>query len=188
MRKRIFIAINISEEARTQANNYLENLRKDFRPLRVGWERAEKLHLTLKFLGEIDEKQLMDLEKIVEQTARKIKKFNIGLAGTGIFPDLRKARVLWIGVTDKDKVLPEIFELLNTELTKLGFQRENKAFRPHLTIARLREPEKSRSLAERHLAEKFEPVEFEVAEIVIYESRLLPTGSKYSIVSKFELV
>jgi len=69
MKKRIFIAIDISDEVRGLIGLYTKNLQKDFRHLRVGWQSPEKLHITLKFLGEMDKKQLSDLKIIVSKTA-----------------------------------------------------------------------------------------------------------------------
>lgn len=173
--KRLFIAIDISEETRRKAKDCLQNLRQDFRDLRVGWERAEKLHLTLKFLGDVDESQLNELIKSVEIVANQIEKFSIQILETGQFGK----RVLWLGVKDEAGNLLKIHELLETECEKIGFARETKNFNPHLTIARLREPNKSALLVKKHLQNKFEAEEFEVSEIVIYESQLFPNGSKY---------
>lgn len=187
MIKRIFIAIDISEEARKRANFYLENLRKYFGDFRVGWERAEKFHLTLKFIGDVDENQLSKVIESVEKAATKFERFKICLTEPGVFPKAKNARVLWIGVKDEENNLAKIFENLEIELNKIGFQNETKRFHPHLTIARLREPEKSRSLVEKHLNESFIEVEFEVSEITIYESQLLPTGSKYRKIKSIRL-
>ncbi len=73
--------------------------------------------------------------------------------------------------------------ILETECEKIGFKKEKRIYKPHLTIARLREPQKSKNLVQNHLENKFEPVSFEVSEIVIYESKLQPTGSIYKKVS-----
>lgn len=188
MMKRVFVAIDISDEARNQTFAYLENLRKDFRDFRVGWERREKLHLTLKFLGDIDEKQLSNLKEAVKKTTKQFAKFKICLSGTGVFPKPKNARVLWICLGDENDNLLKLFELLENECEKTGFPKEEKKFHPHLTIARLREPDKSRKLAEKHLAEKFERVNFEVSAIVIYESQLFPTGSKYRKIEELRLI
>lgn len=185
MKKRIFIAIDISEQARHKVSGYIENLRKEFSNLRVGWEKAEKLHLTLKFLGDCDERQLRNLENAVAGSAKasfeseNISNFKIQLSDTGVFPSKRNARILWLGLRDETGSLSKLNRILETECEKAGFEKENRSFKPHLTIARLREPHKSGNLAAKHLENKFEPVEFEVSEIVIYESKLQPIGSIY---------
>lgn len=185
--KRIFVAVDISEAARRAAADYIETLRAEFREVRVGWERAEKLHLTMKFLGDCEETQLKELPKIVAETAAQISSFTIQIAETGVFPNARAPRVLWIDVKDAAGNLLKIHDLLEKACEKIGFQRERRRFVPHLTIGRVKEPNRARDLAEKHLKNKFEPVETLVPEIVIYESRLLPSGSVYSIVSKHGL-
>jgi RNA 2',3'-cyclic 3'-phosphodiesterase len=182
--KRIFVAIDISEEARRKASEYIESLRRRFPASRVGWDKSEKLHLTLKFLGETSDAQLAELTKAVEKAAREISSFKLRIADTGVFPSRRKARVLWLGVEDEKESLRKLNEALENECERHGLTREKRDFKAHLTIARLREPEKSRSLVEAHLQEEFAAIEFEVSEIVIYQSELSPQGSRYTIVSK----
>lgn len=177
--KRIFVAVDISDKARRKTAAYIESLRREFPNLRVGWEKPEKLHLTMKFLGDTDENQLEKLKRIAQNIAGEIPKFNLRIAETGVFPSPRNARVLWIDVKDEKGSLAEINRILEAEGERIGFPRETRNFKPHLTIARLKEPRKSVELTERHLRNEIEPAEFEVAEIVIYESRLQPAGSIY---------
>jgi len=184
--KRIFVAVDLSQETRSRAAAYIETLRREFRDLRVGWERAEKLHLTLKFLGDCEASQVVDLEKAVAEISRKISNFTIRIAETGVFPNARQPRVLWLGVRDAGGGLKKINELLESKSEQLGLARENRRFVPHLTIGRVREPNRARKLAEKHLENKFESVETTVSDLVIYESRLLPSGSVYTVVSKHE--
>ncbi len=185
--KRIFTAIDISVEARTKIAEYTENLRRDFAKLRVGWEKAEKLHLTLKFLGDTEENQLENLIEAVEKTARQTLSFNLQISGTGVFPSSRKPRVLWLGLKDEKGSLLNLNEILETECEQIGFAKEKRNFKTHLTIARLREPHKSKELGEQHLENEFEASAFGAGEIIIYESKLLPQGSIYSAVSKHKL-
>ena len=184
MKKRIFVAIDISDGARNTVANYIEDLRGEFSNARVGWERVEKLHLTIKFLGDIDSIQLQHLTEAVEKTARQFSKFNLQISQTGVFPPKRNARILWLGIDDEARNLQKINDILETECEKKGFVKESRKFKAHLTIGRLREPNKSKELIDRHLNKTFAAVEFKVSEIVIYESRLQKSGSIYSVVSK----
>ena len=185
--KRIFTAIDISDEVRRKVSAYIENLRGEFWQIRVGWEKPEKLHLTLKFLGDIDNEQLKNLTEVVEKTARQISDFKLRISDTGVFPSPRNARILWLGLKDERGSLQSLNEILESECEAVGFAREKRNFKAHLTIARLREPQKSRELAQKHLQNEFEAVEFEAREVVIYESKLLLQGSVYSVVSKHKL-
>ena len=184
MDKRIFISIDISDEARRRVFEYSETLRRDFPNLRVGWERAGKLHLTLKFLGELDEKQLQNLIEVSTTAARQISDFNLQIFQTGAFPAKRNARILWLGLRDETECLRKLNTALESECAARGFTKETRDFKAHLTVARLREPKKSKELIERHLEKEFKSAEFAVSEIVIYESLLQPNGSVYSVVSK----
>ena len=187
MSKRIFIAIDISEEAKAGIAKFTGELRADFPHLRVSWEKPEKIHLTLKFLGDIDESQLVGLVEAVKKTAEGSAPFMVRIENTGCFPSPRKARVLWLGMKDETGNLPALQEKLEQEAARAGFAKEARSFKAHLTIARLREPQSSRELVETFLQRHFEPVSFEVSEIVIYESKLQPAGSVYSVIERQKL-
>ncbi len=187
MKKRIFTAIDIPGEARQKISNYSKSLRREFPDLCVGWEKPEKIHLTLKFFGDVDEFELENIEIAAENTARQVSDFNLKIISNGVFPDLQKPKILWLGLEDENSSLKRMNEILESECEKFGFTKEKRDFKPHLTIARLREPEKSKKLAETHLENEFPPIEFKVQSIVIYESKLLPTGSIYQKSSEFKL-
>lgn len=185
--KRIFVAVDISDDARRKTADYIESLKREFPKLRVGWEKPEKLHLTMKFLGDTDENQLEKLKDICREIAAEIPRFDLQIARTGVFPSARNARVLWIDVKDEKGSLTKINRLLENECEQIGFAAEKRNFKPHLTIARLKEPRNSLELVEKHLEKDFEPVGMETAEIVIYESRLRPTGSIYEKLTTVQL-
>lgn len=187
MKKRIFTAIDISDEAREKVSDYIASLRRQFPDVRVGWDKPEKLHLTLKFFGDVNEIGLKNVEKVIENTVLQISDFKLLLRSTGVFPNLRNPKILWLDLEDKTNLLKTVNELLENECTKSGFAKEKRTFKPHLTIARLRQPDKSKKLAETHLKNEFPPVEFQVKSIVIYESTLLPNGSVYRKHSEFKL-
>jgi 2'-5' RNA ligase len=185
--KRIFTAIDISEETRAKAADYIKSLREEFSEVRVGWERPEKLHLTLKFLGDVDDEQLANLTAAVEVTAKRFADFKLQITQTGVFPSKRNARILWLGVRDEEGSLQMLNEILESECEKKGFAREKRNFKAHLTIARLREPHKSKELVERHLENEFASTEFEVSKIAIYKSYLQKSGSIYKAIKNVEL-
>ncbi len=184
--KRIFIAVDISDEARQMAASYIDALRRAFPKLRVGWERPEKLHLTVKFLGDVNDKELIEVRRSVENIAAAGFAFSVSLGGTGVFPPKGDPRILWLGAVDNGHLAP-IASALNDEFARLGFERERRKFSPHLTIARLRDPRASTELAAKHRAGVFGPVSFEVREIVLYESKLLPAGAVYTGLAKCPL-
>lgn len=182
--KRIFAAVDIPDETRRRVAEYVARLRAEFPALRVGWEKPEKLHLTLKFFGDADEARLKNLTEAVGAAAKQISGFNLRISKTGAFPSRRNARILWLGVEDETGSLRALSEILEAECERHGFARERRSFKPHLTIARLREPQKLRELIEKHLRNDFESEIFEVSAATIYESRLDANGSLYSVVEK----
>lgn len=176
--KRTFAAIDLSEEARRLAARHIDGLRRSFPNLRVGWERAEKLHFTLKFFGDVEDRLIPELQQIIEDVASKAEVFQATLKGTGRFPPKGDPKILWLGAEDDGK-LTGLAERIGAEASKLGIPKEKRRFAPHLTIARLREPSSSHRLAQMHLETAFEPVQFEVRSITLFESTLLPSGSVY---------
>lgn len=180
MNRRVFVAIDISEEARRTVTEYVSRLRAEFTEVPARWERPEKLHLTVKFAGSLDEGQLAIFTDRVKASADSVTPFRIKIAGTGAFLKHRGPSVLWLGVeqvTNSDSMV---------EIAKeLGHQ--GGAFHPHITIARIKDAKKAKELIERHRARSFESGAFEVNEMVIYESELLPSGSVYKIIRRFRL-
>jgi 2'-5' RNA ligase len=185
--RRIFIAVDISDAARAECARHIDELRRRFPTTNLRWERSEKLHLTLKFLGDTEASTLAKLEEPLERVASDISPFTLALSGVGVFPSRQKPRVPWIGIKGEDDALSTLAGQVDAECEQLGYEREGRRFSPHLTIGRVRPPFKSLSVIDEHLAARIEPVTFDVTSLVIYESQLSPTGSVYSVVSRLQL-
>jgi 2'-5' RNA ligase len=185
--KRIFIGLELSEAARAACASHVELLRTKFPDVRVGWEQAEKLHTTLKFLGNTDGGVLSELMPRIEEVSQRHGPFMLKLSRTGVFPRASRPRIVWIGASDQRDAIQPIYAELEAACESFDYPKDEKAFRPHITIGRVRDPYEAAALADAHLKTKIEPVEFEVREIVIFESKLQPTGSVYSIVSRHSL-
>lgn len=186
--KRIFTAIDIPEFERRSIFGLMERLRSEFPDARAKWEKPEKLHLTLKFLGDIDDARLTKLVEAVEETSKKIRPFRLQISGiSGVFPSARNARILWLGFVDETGALQKLNEILESECEKRGFAPEKRQFKAHLTIARFRQ-KTDESLVKQFLHSSRPPSPpFEISEITIYQSELLPRGSIYKIISKVKL-
>lgn len=177
--RRIFAAIEIVGQARERVSNYIADLKSAFPNLRVGWERPEKLHITVKFAGNISNSELADLTEKAAAAAASSSTFSVTVAKSGAFTKPRGSNVLWLGLDARQlAVLAAAFEPVKYPA------KPKRAFTPHLTIARLREPQNSKTLIDWHLSSLFEPVEFTARELVIFESTLLPNGSVYRAVSR----
>lgn len=186
--KRIFLAIDLSKKAREICAEHVEGLRTRYKEANVGWERPEKLHVTLKFLGDTAEYTLRDLEEKIAEIAAHHKPFHMTIDRTGVFPNRSRPRILWIGLRDAGSRFTEIHRSIDEACGKLGLEADRKNFTAHVTVGRIRTPGRTEDLIESHLKAQIEPVEFEVADVVIYESKLQPTGSVYTVVSKSPLL
>lgn len=189
-KKRIFAAIDISDWARERVASYISALQNDFKNIPVRWEKPEKLHITVKFVGSIDKSELAAFTERVAATASKMTPFEITIAITGAFiKRSSRANVLWLGMTSNlpnriDKMIESLAAAIDQETGKSTERR----FKPHLTIARFKHAKKAHDLIDRHLNTTFEPVTFKVTDITIYESTLLPNGSVYKVLSKHKLL
>ncbi len=185
--KRVFVAIDISDEARRIVAARISAFRNDASSSAIKWIRPDNLHLTLQFVGDVDNGQLQPVVNSVKKISEQFRKFRLSLQGVGAFPSPSKARVLWIGIHDEDSNCVKIKESLEHEFRQLGIAGDRKPVTPHLTVARIKDPRAARPLIEKYLNTEFEPIDFDVAKIVTYESKLLPTGSIYSKIATLAL-
>jgi 2'-5' RNA ligase len=186
-RLRLFSAIELPPEVRARAAGFIKALREAAPDTRASWDREEKLHLTLKFFGDVEESRVEQLTAALNRAAARINSFQLNLRGTGVFPLSGLPRVLWLGAVDSSGRLDKLHNQIEEECAHAGFARERKRFHPHLTIARLRHPEGARRLSALHKAMDFETEAFPVKEIVLIKSELLPQGSRYTKLSSHEL-
>lgn len=130
---RAFISVDLD------ASPMLENLAKALQNTgaRLRPVRMDQIHMTLKFLGSTDEKLAPKIEDIMKEAVRGVRPFEVGLKGTGAFPNMRYIKVIWVGLTNSGP-LAQISEFLDRETHTLGFKRESRKFSPHVTIARMK--------------------------------------------------
>lgn len=185
--RRIFVAIPLTKIARQFAADQIASLRNEFPHADAGWERPEKLHVTLRFLGACDDRGVSNTVESVGQTAGEFEPFDIVFAGTGVFPSANAPRVAWIGIGAGRLRLNELFAALENRLLNAGFDREVRKFSPHLTIGRFRKRSASKIVAAAHLGREKSEVTMAVSEVGVYESILGPRGSKYKTVALFPL-
>jgi len=133
---RTFVAIEISPEVRTRARKLMDQLQQV--DAKIRWVDPAQLHLTLKFLGEIDLLEIPQVCKVVEQVASATPPFSLRVASAGAFPDLVRPRTVWLGIEEDNDEIIALHAQLETALESLGFRSEKRRFRPHLTIGRVR--------------------------------------------------
>lgn len=187
MTKRLFIAVEISAEARAAGADLMNQLETDFPTAKVKWERPEKLHLTLRFLGTVEAGQVGSIQNAARNTAARCSPFNIELFGTGAFPNVKRPRVIWIGVRNGHAELVELAGKLDEYLPEV-FPSEARAYSPHCTLGRVKASETAIELAKELKDRPFGPVSWVANEIVIFESTLLPSGSVYSPIYRIPLL
>jgi len=174
---RTFIAVPLPEEVQAKVGKLLSDLRKTDAAVR--WVPARNLHLTLKFLGDLEEARLRDLFLGIQKAAEGIEPFQITLEGLGAFPNARRPRVLWIGL-DVPGAMRTLSENIEEELFGLKFPREKRKFSPHLTIGRVKGQRGMETLMSVVQRTDFGPETVSVDRIVAMKSDLRPTGAVYS--------
>jgi RNA 2',3'-cyclic 3'-phosphodiesterase len=182
---RTFLAIRVGDEVEAAIYHLIEELRAPNDG--VAWARRDKLHVTLKFLGAaVDSARLAPLAEAIAEVSNAAAALQIRTRGIGAFPNLRRPRVLWTGL--ESQALVRLATQIEGAAAPLGFERAERPWAPHLTIARIRDPRRVASLLGRlQAAEQSEFGESRVGEIALYRSHLSSTGSTYERLATFSL-
>jgi len=175
---RSFVCIEIPQSIKERIGELQNELRNT--GVSVSWTKPSNVHLTLKFLGGVPALRIEPVSKAVERAASAISPFEIEVAGTGCFPSVRSARVLWVGLSNVPDAMKQLYSNIESELEREGFAREKRKFSPHLTIGRIRVPGTGAAVAEQLVAQGFEPERFTAAEVIVMRSDLKPTGAIYT--------
>jgi 2'-5' RNA ligase len=176
---RSFIALPISEELRLKISEIQESLRPFSGEIK--WEPVEKLHLTLKFLGNSTVSQLDQINVLLSEKITQTYLLELCAGGLGGFPSINSARVLWMGVRLTDE-LNTVFKEVENAAKICGFEKEARAFHSHITVGRNKQIKLNPILIERIKKVTFEPIVFNCSKLHIMKSFLKKTGSEYSIV------
>ena len=183
---RSFIAIELPDELKAGLVQLQNKLKLDKQPP-VKWVDPYSIHLTLKFLGNMPIDRTDDITKAMTEAARGISPFCLEVQGLGVFPNLRRVQVVWVGIGGEMDKLGKLQQRIESNLAPLGFAPESRPFTPHLTLARLRD---RASLDERQrfgqliASTKLETVyNFKVDAISLMKSQLTREGAIYSRIS-----
>jgi 2'-5' RNA ligase len=183
---RTFVAIDLGPDIKDRLAALVARLQ----PLGgdIKWVSREAMHLTLKFLGEIDEKQAAAVAEALGPVCSGRASFSLACLGTGTFPPGAKSpRVLWVGVMTGPE-LGLLREEIETACAGLGFERESRPFRPHLTLGRVKGfSGLGRLVAELEKSREEEFGRMSVRSVVFFESRLKPSGAEYRALKEFPL-
>jgi 2'-5' RNA ligase len=175
---RLFLAINLEPDVRRAIVDATASLRAAAPTL--GWIDESRLHLTLKFLGECPADVVQPLTESVSRVAQRHRPFEMHLANVGAFPNFRRARVVWMGI-EREPRLELLHHDIELACETLGFELDGRAFRPHLTLARVKERTGIEEL--RRLARESKGVDFDreadVASVDVMKSDMTVTPSRY---------
>jgi len=176
---RCFIAIPLPSDIRDRLGVYLRDLRSVSRA--VKWVRAENIHLTLRFFGEIGADKVERIKTVLPALKNVSSPFKMEISGSGCFPNKRRPRVFWLALGEQGSgELKEIYRRLEDQFAELGFERETRKFSPHLTLGRVRTETDFRPLHEKMEKMPFPPTKFDVSGIELIESQLTPAGPRYT--------
>ena len=175
---RCFVAIELDQPQRRPLVRLLRETLPRTRDVR--WCSEQQLHVTLKFLGEVRDEQVPAICDAVAAASEFVKPFTLKLTDLGCFPSPRNPRVLWCGVADPTDGCARWLNLADPLFEELGFARETRAYHPHITLGRSKSAAGSRIIC-GVLDEVSAPAapELAVKQVILYESRLLPSGAQY---------
>lgn len=184
---RVFCAIELPADVRSRLADRISQLRTASPEAKASWARDEALHVTLKFIGDIESHRLPALTRAAKITSQGVQSFSLVLENTGTFPAHGTPRVLWIGAADSSGNMDKLHLALDEECAREGFAPDERDFHPHLTIARQRAPKGAQTPAVLDRNSQFTREELPVTEFVVMRSELGPGGSRYTVLSRHAL-
>ena len=175
---RTFIAIELTDPVRAEIARIEDTLKGKGGDIR--WVRPENLHLTLKFLGDVEPEQIAKVEEGVRVAVQECPPFELVLSGAGAFPNPQRPRVIWVGIREEGEKLRRVYRSIQHQLFRRRFPKEKKRFSPHLTVGRVRSPRGIEPVTEALQSLEVTPLTMAVEEIVVMRSDLYPTGPVYT--------
>ena len=184
---RTFVAVDIDTAVETQVNRLIGRLRQT--AAKVKWVDARQLHFTLKFLGEIELLEAPEVCAAVQRAVTPLAGFRAVVSGTGAFPQLDRPRTVWVGISEGEEEFVALHDAVEDALHELGFRREHRRFRPHLTLGRVRQSpagieELGQLIRDNH---DFVAGEISVGEVKVFSSVLAKDGPTYTLLGTAEL-
>jgi 2'-5' RNA ligase len=184
---RAFLAIEPPEDILQKISGLQDKLRREISG-RISWTRSQGQHLTLKFFGDISKEDVNNICAAVQKRAISESNLNLKVETLGVFPDARRPRVLWCGVIGDVEKLITLQKKLDSDFAAIGFPAEDRPFRAHLTLARIKD---SRDMTGMNEALKkygtFTAGEFTGDKLFLFQSNLTPQGAVYTKLAEFVL-
>lgn len=181
---RTFIAVDIPGAVRSKIVKLQHELKQERE--HISWAPAQNIHLTLKFLGDVEESILPHIIKELATVCAMQTPFDFEIKNLGFFPNPERARVLWVGIDSPGKHLAELAKKIESGLIQFGFSKENRKFNPHLTIGRVKSRLRN-SFIEKVEEKFFFGGKIAAGEIAVIKSDLKPTGAIYTPLARIKL-
>jgi 2'-5' RNA ligase len=177
---RAFIAIGIPERLQTVLGRVSRELTRDLSPRSVRWIKPQNIHLTLRFLGDVQLDKLAYIKRGIDEVVVRSAPLTLYLDTIGCFPNARRPRIIWIGLAGDLDQLSALHRSIEQMLDSIGWEPERRKFHPHLTLGRVRDP---RVVADASLpwGRMLAQGQLIVETVHLVESQLFPTGAIYSI-------
>lgn len=175
---RLFIALPLPREIEESLGKIIFVLKQKGGG-RIKWVAPKNIHLTVKFLGETSEEKLEGIKNAIEQISKKYKVAECAVDKVGAFPDLVRPRVIWAGLSGDIETLQAIVDDIEEGMAALGFPREEKRFKPHLTLGRVKENYGLGELVSYIKGYTMAPEHFRMETLVLFKSTLTPKGPIY---------
>lgn len=184
---RAFLAIEPPENVLQEITRLQEKLKQEING-RLSWTRPQGQHLTLKFFGDISKEDINNISTAVQKRVVAETKLNLKVEKLGVFPDARRPRVLWCGVTGDVEKLIALQKKLDSDFAALGFPAEDRSFKAHLTLARIKDSRDMTGMSEalkKH--NEFIAGDLIADKLFLFQSNLSPQGTVYTKLAEFAL-
>ncbi len=182
---RTFLSIPVPQEVRSKKNMLYSTLEES--PAKINWVKNIQLHLTIKFLSHTPESMIKKIIDRVQSVTIASKPFDIFIESTGCFPVKERPRVLWMGVNGNLDPLHDLFIKVEDALDLLGFPKEKQGYNPHVTLARIKYPQKWTPDISTFLKSSYDPIDFPIDRVQFFSSELLPSGTVHTLLKSFPL-
>jgi 2'-5' RNA ligase len=181
---RLFIAIDIDETITQKIKNLIADLGGSLRGVR--WVREDGIHITLKFLGEVDATKADEVTRSLEQISSRHSAMSINISQLGKFPERGAPRIIWLGAQEDSGALKKLAVDIEEEMRKIGFEKENRDFKPHVTLGRVKRYQQvEKGIPAKWNHEEISFGSFRAEQIFLVKSTLRPDGARYEKIGNF---
>jgi 2'-5' RNA ligase len=184
---RAFLAIDPPENILQAMYRLQEKLKREISG-RISWTKPQGQHLTLKFFGDISTEDVKNICSAVQNRVASGQSLNLKIEKLGVFPDARRPRVIWCGVTGDVEKLSVLQKQLDSDFAAISFPMEDRPFRAHLTLGRIKDSHGLTGISEALTKNSaFAAGEFNCTELILFQSKLSPKGAVYTKLAEFVL-